>query len=324
MDEVSKFIQESIQTVIEEEIKAEQSTKDIENLSKKLDNIDISDITQKLLKNMSNDIKIDYKQNMYEYVSNFRLVEKEFLARHEYKWNRAFASSEVFYIMIKEAVEKFTEHVDSIDYQEKQYNIYTYIALLHIHGRALQQFLEIITLVKNGFADGAYARWRSMYELTIMAYFIDEHGENTAKAFIESSETEDRYEWARASNIFEHKKGRFISLNDIQKSLGEFHELWEEQYILANRVVHASPQGTFGRLANMTSENVIPIGRSDYGITTAAEHSAISLSQITIVFLKQFHHGDSVLAMDYIYNWVDVIRDNYLSLHEEIFSKDNS
>lgn len=124
---------------------------------------------------------------------------------------------------------------------------------------------------------------------------------NTARAFIESSETEDRYEWARASNVFNYKKGRYISFNDIQRDLKEFHQLWKDQYILANKIVHASPQGAFGRLANMNSGNVIPIGRSDYGITTAAEHSAISLSQVTTVFLKQFHHGDSTVAMDYIY-----------------------
>lgn len=323
MDEVSRFIQESIQTAIEEEMKSADSDDDKVELLEKIENLDVSDITQKLLKDMSEDIKNDFETNMYEYVSDFRLVENEFLARHEYKWNRAFVSSEAFYIMIMEAIERFTEHVESLDYNDKQHNIYTYIALLHIHGRSLQQFLEITTLIKNGFADGAYARWRSMYELTIMAYFIDKHGENTAKAFIESSETEDRYEWARASNIFDYKKGRFISFNDIQKSLKEFHELWENQYTLANRVVHASPQGTFGRLANMTSENIVPIGRSDYGITTAAEHSAISLSQITTVFLKQFHHGDSTVAMGYIHNWVDVIRDNYLSLHDEIFPEVN-
>ena len=39
--------------------------------------------------------------------------------------------------------------------------------MLHIHGRALQQFLEIIILMKNGFADGAYASWRSVFELII-------------------------------------------------------------------------------------------------------------------------------------------------------------
>lgn len=177
MDEVSRFIQEAIQTAIEEEIQSTKSNEDREKVLEKLKSFDISDVTQKLLKDMSNDIKNDYETNMYKYVSDFRLVENEFLARHEYKWNKAFVSSEIFYIMVMKAMEGFTEHVESLDYNDKQHNIYTYIALLHIHGRSLQQFLEITTLIKNGFADGAYARWRSMYELTVMAYFIDKHGE---------------------------------------------------------------------------------------------------------------------------------------------------
>lgn len=57
----------------------------------------------------------------------------------------------------------------------------------HIQGRALQQFIEIITLMKNGFADGAYARWRSMYEIAIVSAFITEKGEAVAEAFIQSS-----------------------------------------------------------------------------------------------------------------------------------------
>lgn len=71
----------------------------------------------------------------------------------------------------------------------------------------------------------------------------------------------------------------------------------------------------------MTSENIISIGRSDYGITTAAEYSAITLSQITLTFLKLFHHGDSTIAMKYISDWVKEIQNNYFTLQDEIFPK---
>lgn len=81
----------------------------------------------------------------------------------------------------------------------------------------MQEFLEIITLMKNGFADGAYARWRSMYELSIISSFIIQYGENVAKKFYEASETDDRYEWARESKIFSTKK-KHITFNDIQKA----------------------------------------------------------------------------------------------------------
>ena len=90
------------------------------------------------------------------------------------------------YIMTLEAVEAYVNYVNDLSYEEKFKHHNTFTAMLHIHGRALQEFLEIITLMKNGFADGAYARWRSMYELSIIASFITENGEKVAKEFIEA------------------------------------------------------------------------------------------------------------------------------------------
>lgn len=72
-------------------------------------------------------------------------------------------------------------------------------------------------------------------------------------------------------------------------------------------------------MGNMRTENVIPVGRSDYGMTTPAEHSAISLAQITSMFLNIFPYGDGLLAMQNINNWIDVIREIYFKTHDEVF-----
>ncbi|KUE93344.1 hypothetical protein AU078_04885 [Streptococcus gallolyticus] len=69
----------------------------------------------------------------------------------------------------------------------------------------------------------------------------------------------------------------------------------------------------------MKTENIIPVGRSDYGITTPAEHSAISLAQITSMFLSIFPYGDGIVAMKNINNWIDVIREIYFKTHDEVF-----
>ncbi|TKX50421.1 hypothetical protein EXE49_07160 [Halorubrum sp. ASP121] len=39
-------------------------------------------------------------------------------------------------------------------------------------------------LLKGGFADGAFARWRSLYELAITSSFISQHGNETAESFL--------------------------------------------------------------------------------------------------------------------------------------------
>lgn len=175
--------------------------------------------------------------------------------------------------------------------------------------------------MKNGFADGAYARWRSLYELSIIAAFITEHGESVAKKFIEASDTDDRYDWTRESKLFDKKKGH-ITFNDIQKVCDINTEIWRHQYNLANKAVHASPQGTFGRLCNYGENRVIPVGRSDYGITTPGEHSAISLLQISSMFFALFPESDTIVQLKTMERWLDVIRECYFKTHDDVFPDD--
>ena len=296
-DGVSTFLQDTFLEIVKERLEKAETVEEAKEITKKLEKIDLSDLFREMFFKMADDTTQYMRETMFEEVMAFRAEEDEFIIKQEQKWYKGFVASEAMYIMTLEAVEAYVNYVNDLSYEEKFKHHNTFTAMLHIHGRALQEFLEIITLMKNGFADGAYARWRSMYELSIIASFITENGEKVAKEFIEASESDDRYEWARASGLFSPRK----------------------KYDLANKTVHASPQGTFARLGNMRTENVIPVGRSDYGMTTPAEHSAISLAQITSMFLNIFPYGDGLLAMQNINNWIDVIREIYFKTHDEVF-----
>lgn len=317
-DEVTTFLQDTFLEVVKKRLEEAETEEEAKEIMEKLEKIDLSDLFVKMYLKMADDTTQYMRETMYEKVMAFRAEEEEFIIRQEQKWYKGFVASEAMYIMTLEVAESYVQYVNDLSDEEKIKKYNTFTSMLHIHGRALQEFLEIITLMKNGFADGAYARWRSMYELSIIASFITEHGEDVAKAFIEASDTEDRYEWARASNEFSSKK-RYISFNDIQTHCDMNTKVWRKQYDLANKTVHASPQGTFARLGNMIAKNIIPVGRSDYGITKPAEHSAISLAQITSMFLNIFPYGDGVFAMKNIKNWIDVIREIYFKTHDEVF-----
>src|SRR5699024_117475 len=45
---------------------------------------------------------------------------------------------------------------------------YQFDALMRLHSRACQTSYEILELLKSGFADGAYARWRSLHESEVI------------------------------------------------------------------------------------------------------------------------------------------------------------
>lgn len=160
-----------------------------------------------------------------------------------------------------------------------------------------------------------------MYELSVIAAFIKKYGEPVAKKFCEASETEDRYEWARESGAFP-PQWKKINFSDIEKKCDLNTEDWKNQYVLANRVIHATPQGTFARMSNTGKYSLIPVGRSDYGLTTPGEHSAISLAVISTMFFTIYPESDTIASVHIINRWVDVIREAYFKAHDEAFPDD--
>ena len=190
----AELFSKTIKSTLEEEISKAETEKQAKKILEHFESLDVQELFNDMMRDASKDTFSFMKSTMFEEVMRFRADEQEFIARQEQKWNRAFVASESMYIMTLEAAESYSEYVESLPKDECQSKYWTYVVMQHIHGRALQEFLEIITLMKNGFADGAYARWRSMYELSIISSFIIQHGENVAKKFYEASETDDRYE----------------------------------------------------------------------------------------------------------------------------------
>jgi hypothetical protein len=71
--------------------------------------------------------------------------------------------------------------------------------LTRMHARACQIAEEIICLLSNGFADGAMARWRTLYEIVGVCLLINRHGEALAERYVahgivESRKAADQYQ----------------------------------------------------------------------------------------------------------------------------------
>ena len=186
-----------------------------------------------------------------------------------------------------------------------------FIALAYINGRAIQVANEIFVLMKNGYADAAYARFRTLYELSVIADFIDKHGDNVAKAYIEYDG--NWYEWA--SCIITNKPKDKIRFTDIEKESNievKDLSLWRNEYHLSCKLVHASTQGTFARLSE-TLENGIPVGPNYKGFVVSATNSLESLYHINAMLLKC--HNQSLPLL-----WVNILREikekSYIMFHK--------
>ena len=70
-------------------------------------------------------------------------------------------------------------------------------SLVRLQGRACRISSAIYVLLKAGFPDDAYARWRTLYEIDIVGAFIEKFGEEAALSYLKSSQVQ-LYKFQRA------------------------------------------------------------------------------------------------------------------------------
>ncbi len=296
-----------------------------EEILAKIDKIDFKDVMMSITDTAATDFADFFRERMYEIELEERAKTQEFSAHQEQLWGKCFAASQTMYTITIDAAENISQYIhENASAEEKDARKFMFLALQHLHGRACQMFLEILTLLRNGFGDCAYARWRSLYELNCIAYFIKAQGEQIAKQYYEQSQSNvphRDYAWTMGAI---NKRGKPITVKSFAaiETYCEMGNGWNEQYKLACLVTNGSPEGTFKRMSIYETRNIIPVGRSNYGIAVPAEHSAISLHLISTLFFTLFPYADSIAYVKTLGKWVEVIQEMYYSTEEETFPKE--
>lgn len=72
-------------------------------------------------------------------------------------------------------------------------------ALDRLHIRGCQVAAEVLTLLREGFADAAFSRWRTLHEISVVAIVLGDHGEDIAIRYLDH----DLVEAQRASEEFQ-------------------------------------------------------------------------------------------------------------------------
>ncbi|MEN6553255.1 MAG: DUF5677 domain-containing protein [Methanobacterium sp.] len=85
-------------------------------------------------------------------------------------------------------------------------NDYVFEALIRLHAKACLIGNEILTLMKNGYASGAFARWRSLHETAVTGLFISKHGNKVAERYLD-------YDYIESYNLIED----YLKNNDLYK-----------------------------------------------------------------------------------------------------------
>ncbi len=258
------------------------------------------------------------KSGSGEMLDEHRLIRQEFEARLCRRWSKPINLLEMLTVMSLESAEMFVE-----TYNEKavESNDLVYEVMKRVHARACQISNEILCLLRGGFADGAFARWRTLHELAVISFFIRKHGNRIAEQYLEFELIENykemleyqknctrlNYEPFTEKEVQEitEQKERLVqkygddfykeygwTLGALSKEKRNYKGIEENidlshfrsYYKMACNNIHSGPKGNnyrLGLIDNYTEDKVLLCGPSNYGLADPGQNTAISLNQIT-------------------------------------------
>jgi Family of unknown function (DUF5677) len=229
---------------------------------------------------------------------------------------------------------------------------------MRLQARGCQIALEVLTLLKAGLADGAHARWRSLHEVTCVAMFVKQYGQDVANKYllhdlVQTYKSAKRYqEWnsalrhrplskktiSKLERNFQMVKKEFgssfvkdygwaaaelgkdnPSFADIEKAVGL--EKLRPYYRWASDNVHANVRATHFKLGLPRPAGMLLAGSSDGGLADPGNGAAMSLLQLTITLLTSKPNIDALVACTILRRLETEIGTEFLKAHKALMKR---
>lgn len=303
----------SISIIIDEE-------EELANIDFKIREI-VKDLIPKIASESAEVIYGTLKKSLRVHQKYDRKRLKPFYKDMEQAWGKPIDLLEMLCFLAKDAGDDFNNKFRPL--ASKDNNLVVDV-LTRLHARSCQIASEIILLLRNGFADGAHARWRTLHEISIIGYFIAKHGNATAERYICHTAIEE----FKAANVYQkhcetlgYEKLTAESFGAIQEKyeyyINKFGKSYRKQngwasvalgiddpkivdietdvglahmrpyYQMACHNIHANPKGIFFKLGLIPeSGDILLTGPSNLGLSDPGHSTTISLIQITTNLLS--------------------------------------
>lgn len=262
-------------------------------------------------------------------ITNYCFSEENDLKKREKEITERINSRYGYSIKLFEGFIELNNQIGFITYN-KYYKLFdTYKdhikldTLTSLHVRACQITNEILILVKNGFADGAQARWRTLHELTVTFLYLYDADDDVIQMYndfeiiekykkvldynncyeslgFDDMDEDNLLELTRVRNKLIEKYGKEFSdnygwtLNDLPKGKRNFRELEKFVglsdlrviYTWANDNIHAGVSGVKEKLSLREEESYhfLP-GPNDWGFLDPVQYTTNSLCQMSEILL---------------------------------------
>jgi len=260
-----------------------------------------------------------------------KYASRHFNDRIDLRWSKGLDPLRMMLIASRELGEIFAKKLAK---SKAKTGIHKRKALMILHVRACQTTLEILTLLENGLPDGAYARWRTLYEITVVAFFVSRFGDEAAKRYMAHDVVSAREilvnEFRFAGEAYDPSflEGEVKQIEDdfhavvqkfgktfaghygwaadsLDKKAPRFQDLEEAvdwgalppEYKWSSFKVHAGSAGALRTLGSIGNSNVIHSGATNAGLQTPAIDTASSLLQITSLIFPNPNHLETAVQL---------------------------
>jgi len=319
----------------------------------------VKESVPQIIKEMTEPILSDLKKEISTKLKAHRKDMHGFEKRLQRDWKKPFDLFEAFLVLAFEAGDDFNNEFRK-DAAETEDCVFE--ALTRLHARACQIAFEVLVLLRNGFADGAHARWRSLHEIAVVASFIKTSGNEIAERYllhdnIESYKAatlylkhykalgvepipQDEYDSIKAmrdklinrfGDSYRNNYGWASSaldkddpnFSDIEENSGLDH--LRPYYKLASHNVHANPKGVMFRLGLLGNvQNILLAGPSNFGFTDPAQGTAYSLGLVTVTLITTKPTIDNLVLSNVLLRLEKEIGEEFFKIQKEIEYRDTA
>lgn len=156
-----------------------------------------------------------------------------FEERNYLRWGKAFDLLDSIWVACEETGRKFNEYNRPQAVREVDH---VFEALAYLNAKVLLVSAEMICLMRGGFADGALARWRTIYELNVIALLLRQEGETLAIRYLAHSRVQA---WERIKDEFDPAVATTDDWNrkaDAEAAMSRFGEKMRLHYGWAREI----------------------------------------------------------------------------------------
>ena len=318
--------------------------KDFENVIQKLERFlkeEVKGIINSTIEDSAKSLCLQLRNNWPEQKIIERSQMNEFRDLIDLHWSKSLDPLRMLLTIAREVNDKFQYSL--FRSKAKTGKVRRRVVIL-LHLRACQTTMEIISLLENGLADGAQARWRTLYELGIVASLIDTYGDDIAQRYLDhdsvamkrAMENALEYDKSNRNSSVSKKLQREINTeynamikkygvdfrhgygwatNHLGKKNPTFQDLemaansdaLPPTYKWASFKIHAGVSGLLRNLGNMWDDLPTLAGASIAGLQDPATNTAYSLTQITALLYRKTRKLENLIEIQTLCNLRDQV-----------------